>query len=406
MPGRQLIAHELAHVAQQGAPGARSAPTTPLRRVVAADAPEAPAVDSSTPAAAPAPAPAAAPQPDAPSQSPPDAAAPAPTAAAANGPAAPACADGAVNQDHDPLPTVPGFAFQAMSGAALFAEVTQNDPSVTFHPLGASWPVFDPTAAAAPVKVSTAPDTGNSCQKCIADWTLPTPTWQSLVAQDFVVSDEPKRFPAIRADDTSGCPPGALPHLTEVRIKIPQSLNGKIADGEREHYNDFKRAYQMTGGRYLANVKRLTVDRSHLRGNDQAECEAKVGDFLGAAAGGANALLSAMAPLAKLKPADVQQYFLRRYGDAVFAGGSFKDVYAQSGAVRDKPNGPHHSEDPAPPRSQAPIFPNIDTSVNPFGCDAYARRFNAASLPGIPGDPAETVIKDLNDPVKQAWHTL
>jgi len=395
--GRELIAHELTHVVQQNS--GRIGGTATLRRDAAADPasvpPAVPGNQDATPASTPDPAPQQATDPAAGSGDP---------AAAASGTGS-ACTDGTVDQTQDPLPAVPAFAPQQMPGPAVFAAVQKADPTITFHPLGASRPIFD-AAGASGVTVTIAPDTGNSCQKCIADWALPVPTWESLISTDFVVSDEPKRFPVTRQGDTSGCPPSAIPSLTEVRIQIPQPLVGQITAGENEHYEDFKRAYQMTGGRYLANVKRLTLERTHLRGKDQAECEAKVGDFLASAAGGATALMRGMAPLANLKPADIQQFILHQYGATLFIGESFKDVYAQSGAARDKPGGSHHATGLAPPLSQTPILPNIDTSVNPYGCAAYARRYNAQSLPGIPGDDAKTVIKDLNDPAKQPWHTL
>jgi hypothetical protein len=391
MAGRQRIAHELTHVAQQDPVSARHDMTATLRRVTAPDQSQTPGADADTPAATPAPTPGTASQPASPPTTTPG------TAPAQTGTGTP-CADGSVDQDQDPLPSVPAFTYQLMSGAAVFAAITKRDPSITFHPLGASDPVFNPGSLGS-VKVSTAPDTGQSCLKCLADWTLPVPAWESLIANDYVTSDESKRFPVIRPGDVSGCPPSSLPSLTEVRVQIPPALIGKIVTAESEHYEDFKRAYQMTGGRYLANVKRLTVERSHLRGKDQAECEAKVGGFLGAAAGGMNTITAAAAtaPPYNLKATDVLPALYDQ---------SLRTVYAQSGAIRDKPSGPHHAVGVAPPLSQPPILPNIDTSINPFGCTAYARRYNAASLPGVPGDDAKAVVKDLGDPAKQPWHAL
>ena len=393
MAGRELIAHELTHVAQQDPLGARQDTTATVRRVTAPD--PSPAAGAGTDPSAAAPTAGAPAQPTSPAAA---AAAAPPDPAAVPAATGAACADGTVNQDQDALPAVPAFTYQLMSGADVFAAVTKRDASITQHPLGASDPIFAPGALGS-VRVSTAPDTGQACLKCIADWTLPAPTWESLIANDYVTSNEPKRFPVIRQGDTSGCPPSGLPSLTEVRIQIPQALIGKIVTGESEHYEDFKRAYQMTGGRYLANVKRLTIERSHLRGKDQAECEAKVGGFLGAVAGGANTTMAAAAtgPPYNLKAADVLPALYDQ---------SLKNVYAQSGATRDRPGGPHHTVGAAPPLSQPPILPNIDTSINPFGCVAYARRYNAASLPGVPGDDAKTVVKDLGDPTKQPWHTL
>jgi hypothetical protein len=388
--GSRLLAHELVHVVQQGAP-------VVVRRVTSPDPSQGSGSDPGSPPVSKPPEQATDPgaDPAAPVQE-------APAADPAAG-GATACTDGTINQDQDPLPTAPAFTYELMSGPKLFEAVTAREPSITFHPLGASRPVFDPASLGA-VKVSTAPDTGNQCLKCVADWALPVPKWESFVANDYVVSDEPKRRPAIREGDTSGCRPNSLPPLTEVRIQIPPVLVPKVIAGEREHYDDFARAYQISGGRHLSNMRRLTLERTHLRGHDQADCEAKVGGFIGAVTGGADAAMIGLAPLMRLKPSDVQTYYVQQFGTALF-GESFKRVYAQTGA-RDANGGPHHAGDPSPPRDRTPILPNLDTAINPFGCDAYARRWNAQSLPGVPGDDAKAVVKDLGDPAKRPWHVL
>ena len=72
---------------------------------------------------------------------------------------------------------------------------------------------------------------------------------------------------------------------------------------------------------------------------------------------------------------------------------------------RDRPNGPHIAT-PRPSRDKPPIFPNVDTDVNPFGCDAFARKFDAGCCPNIPGPTAASVITGTNEPPKQSWHSL
>jgi|ERR1700756_5028689 hypothetical protein len=72
---------------------------------------------------------------------------------------------------------------------------------------------------------------------------------------------------------------------------------------------------------------------------------------------------------------------------------------------RDRDPGPHIA-DAFPPKEQKPIFPKIDIDVNPFGCKAFARKFNLRSLPGIPGPSSEEAMPDTNEPPKQPWHAF
>ena len=177
--GSRLLAHELVHVVQQGAPGVVRRVTSPDPSQGSGSDPGSPPVSKPPEQATDPGADPAAPVQDAPAADPAD---PAPTGGAA------ACTDGTVNQDQDPLPTAPAFTFELMSGPKLFEAVTARDPSINFHPLGASRPVFDPASLGA-VKVSTAPDTGNQCLKCVADWTLPVPKWERLSAKFAACTD-------------------------------------------------------------------------------------------------------------------------------------------------------------------------------------------------------------------------
>ena len=72
---------------------------------------------------------------------------------------------------------------------------------------------------------------------------------------------------------------------------------------------------------------------------------------------------------------------------------------------RDREGGPHLAI-AFPPSDRNPLFPNIDTDINPFGCNAFAPKFNRHSSPGIPGPASENAIKDNNEPPKQPWHEL
>ena len=172
--GRQLLAHELAHVAQQAA-GANSI----VRRDTGAPAPE------------PSPAPATPPDPTAAAAGSAPAAAPAPT------PAQPSCSDGTVSNVKDPLPQPPPFQAQVAGGDQVWQQVKKMLPAGQAQPdsppLGASQPTFSTST----LKVATAPVQGSSCVKCIAQWDL-SASWTSLVSSGPIDSSEPKRFAAFQ----------------------------------------------------------------------------------------------------------------------------------------------------------------------------------------------------------------
>lgn len=302
------------------------------------------------------------------------------------------CQDSSViSNEKDPLPAVPEFQPQFVGAAELFEKIKQLQPPG--HPLPKKPPLgaTQPTFAANPVKISTVPESGSSCLRCVADWDLTAAIAVFVAVGSF--SDEPKRFAAFQKDSVSGCPFKPLPELLEVRKLILPEAVALSLTAEREHYNDFVRAFRIAGGRYMANVRRLTAERTPLRGKDVAECTDKVEDFLSQALGvpGFNRFLRDV-----LHVRLVDQYLTEFVAD-------FMTLY--NAPDRDREGGPHLAT-PFPPSDQKPVFPNIDTDINPFGCKAFARKFTRFSSPGIPGPSSESAIKDINEPPKQSWHQL
>ena len=297
----------------------------------------------------------------------------------------------ATSNEKDPLPAVPAFQPQFLGATELLEKVKKMQP--LGHPVPKNPPLgaTQPTFTANPVKVSTVPEAGSSCLKCVADWDLTAAIAVFIAVGSF--SDEPKRFAAFQKDSVSGCPFKPLPELLEVRKAILPEAVALSITAEREHYDDFVRAFRMAGGRYLANVRRLTAERTPLRGKDLDECTDKVEDFLSQALGvpGFNKFLRAFlhTTLCENYPNEFVADFLTLF----------------NAPDRDRDGGPHLAK-PFPPSDQAPLFPNIDTDINPFGCKAFARKFNRFSGPGIPGPSSEDAIKDINEPPKQVWHAL
>lgn len=347
----------------------------------------------------------------------------------------PSCADTPVNTDQDPLPDVPQFTFRLVSQAELVAEVSKQQKPPQ-NPLAASQPSFERVPfqglpnQSIPVSVTAIPTGDSNCFKCAADWTLPV-AWRTLIATGPVVLNEPKRLFVSRAGDVSGCPPRPFPRLLDVRELITPEALKFLKLGEFEHYQDFARALRIVGGRYLANVRRLTPERTHLRVRDPGQCEAKVQSFLVRAhgpfasaedaeeaelpvhlqsflvgAGDASAQATDQADTATAggqSGGNLELNFLNQYTDA------FIDDFLALYLAPDRdhlPDGPHIAR-PEPPRERTPIRPNIDLAINPFGCDAYCRQLTAQSFQGkIPGMSSDILIKDRDIPNKQAWHVL
>jgi peptidoglycan hydrolase-like protein with peptidoglycan-binding domain len=289
------------------------------------------------------------------------------------------CLPGAVSKETDPLPEIAPPSVSFMSPTQIAATVGKTGPA----PLGAHRP-GNVTFPGAKVGVV---DTGGPCKKCVATWDLPVVQMEIFIGTG-TFSDE-KRFFVGRPGDVSGCDTGPLPDLLEVRKVIDPGLAPKLLAGELEHWIDFRRTWQLTVGRLLANVRRLTPERTHLTGGTLEECNRNVGAFLAVASG--DPFLAAFA------------------ADQVAPGyGALPPIVigpvdAQSAAVRD--SGPHFATS-TPPKSQGPVRPNIDTAKNPFGCAAFFVSFGPDALRRVPGAPSTDVIKDLGDPPKQPWHLL
>ena len=289
-----------------------------------------------------------------------------------------------INTDQDPLPDVPPFSFSFMSQPELLEKIKKIQAPgqpIPKTPLAATQPSF----SAVPVTVKSLPLSGSNCVKCIAEWNLPV-SFQAFIAFGSFTLDEPKRFAAIQQGDASGCPSSPIPRLLDVGEVILQEAVPFLVAGEFEHYLDFVRAFRIAGGRFFANVRRLTPERTHLRAKDQSECEDKVQEFLIVALG---RLLGFTLP------------FLPNYTRTFVP--HFESLY--NSPDRDRNNGPHAAV-PQPPSNKPPQFPNIDLAINPFGCNAFCRKLDARSFPGIPGGASDVLVKDTNIPEKKAWHVM
>ena len=297
------------------------------------------------------------------------------------------CPNVTVNTTQDPLPAVPAFNPKILPAAEVFQRVKKllppGQPVPADPPLGATQPSFTNN----PVKIRAIPSLDSDCMKCVAEWDT-TPSVEVLIsAAGPIDSSEPPIFEAFQKDSQEGCPFRPLPVLLPVkRVILPEAVPLIVA-AEREHYNDFVQAFRIVGGRYLSNVGRLTPDRSHVRGQNQAECEKKVGEFLFDVRGG----LPFFAP------------FMPRFAENFVR--DFVKLYLLPD--RDREGGPHFAvANPSFRPFKMPIRPNIDLDKNPFGCKAFFRKYDAHSGPGIPGPASATIIKDATRPEKQPWHVL
>lgn len=318
---------------------------------------------------------------------------------AAQPPPPPTCADAPVDETIDPLPAVPPFTFRLASQQDLVEMAKRQGQAVDGVPLGASEPSFTKTPfqdsgeLTFPVSVTAIPDDG--CFRCAASWQLPV-AWRTLIVAGAIVLPEPKRFFVSRPGDVSGCPPAV--RLLDVRELVTPDVLPFVVAAELEHYLDFVRAFRIVGGRYLANVARLSPERTHLRARDAKECERKVRGFLVLSHG-----LPFRPPRASASSSPVVELdALKSYTEDFI--NDFIAFYLSPDRDR-KPDGPHIAH-PQPPTSKGPIHPNIDRDVNPFGCGAYCRKLTPKSFPGIPGGPSEALVKDDNTPRKQPWHAL
>ncbi|WP_431214669.1 peptidoglycan-binding domain-containing protein [Puia sp. P3] len=294
------------------------------------------------------------------------------------------CADGAVSNEKEPLPPIPQPTIKEMNANDLLELAKKKQPAgqpVPAHPpLGFTSPTIGNIK---PASVRSVPGDQEGCLKCVADWDVPIPTVEIFIATGI--------FPMNRSDFSPrgrGCvrlPPVAIPSLVPVKKRILPEAEPVILNAEMEHWSDFVITFLIVAGRYLSNIRRLTPERTHLRGKDQSECLLKVSQFL---------FDTTTAPI-PLPPLSV---FGRLAGEDV------TDVYINTTSKRE----PAHTAISGPPADQTPVIPNIDPDKNPFGCKAYFRKFDKTLAPGVPGPPFSQIVEDKNGsiPKGEPWHTL
>ena len=297
----------------------------------------------------------------------------------------PTCADGPVNMEEEPLPPIPMPIITRMNAQELFAMVKKRQRPGSFvpsqPPLGATIPTIENLKQ---VTVKTEPIASENCLKCIADWELPQPKVEIFTAAgDF--SDEPKRSFPVQEQSVSGCPPESGGTFKDVMKRIMPDAEPVTLDAELEHWSDFVQTHMLITGRYLSNVRRLTPERSHLRGTSLVECVDKVNQFL-------VETTTTVVPIA-----------VRFYGR--LAGEAVDTVYSDSTNKRDQRD---HIAESVPPKDKKPIFPNIDHTVNPFTCAAFFRKFDKTAGVNIPGPPFSEIMEDKEGdvPPEQPWNTL
>ena len=309
---------------------------------------------------------------------------------------------GSIAQDKDDLPAVPAYSPQVVPGkdlpAKLQALVDQRSKNFPAPPPPSSvlgfteplLPVIYPSVTVPSVRVEAQPVPGSDCKKCVADWALQRPEVVSFVSQGFIVAGF--RFWVNQNQDPRQCPSfGTFGDKKDVRVLITPEAQQKIAQGEQEHFLDAQRSFDLTGGRLLANAQRLRPDRTPLRGADQRDCESKVAHFLESLAGSPGVL-----------PAVGVDSFLKDSYTAMYVGDFLREFDA-SRVARDLSG--NHTAHSNPPLNK-PIQPNLDTAINPFGCNAFFVRDDKDSFPGIPGANSTQVIVDQGEPPKEPWHEL
>ncbi len=215
--------------------------------------------------------------------------------------------------------------------------------------------------------------------KCVAEWPLPAIAIKVLIAKDSIKNG--KRFWVTQPGDNGDCPQ-PFPTLKDVRAVITPEALFKIFIAELEHVADIRRAYQLAMHRWGANVGRLSEARTHLRGKDADDCRKKVEAFLNA-----QSELPILVPLADMP--------LKLFVDDFFS-------LREGSDERDKSD---HRAIAHPPRDR-PIRPSFDLDRNPFGCNAFARKYGADCLPNVPGAPSEKVILESDGPPRRRWHSM
>lgn len=297
---------------------------------------------------------------------------------------APACVDGPINMEAEPLPSIPLPSITRMNANDLF-ELAKNRQVrgghlPKFPPLGATIPKIENMK---PVSVRVEPVASENCVKCIADWEVPQPKVEIFIAVgDF--SAEPRRSFPVQDQSASGCPFETGGTFKDVIKRILPEAEPMILNAELEHWSDFVLTHLLITGRYLSNVRRLTPARTHLRGKDLADCANKVNQFL-------FDTTTFQFPLA-----------IPFYG--ALSGHAVSTVHSATTQKREDA----HSAVSVPPIAQKPVFPNIDNQINPFTCRAFFRKFDKTILPGLPGPPFSSIVKDKERfiPPRQLWNRL
>ncbi|MBU8974525.1 peptidoglycan-binding protein [Lysobacter sp. MMG2] len=299
-------------------------------------------------------------------------------------PPTPACNDGPVSMEAEPLPPIPLPSITRINGNELLDVVRKRQVSRAHipenPPLGANIPGFDNLK---PVSVRTEPVLPEPCFKCIADWELPQPRFEIFITVgDF--SDEPDRSFPVQDQSVSGCPYETGGTFKKVIKRVMPEVEPMILGQELEHWSDFVLTYSLITGRFLSNVRRLTPERTHLRGKDHDDCVGKVERFL---------LETSTFPW---QPA------ISYYG--ALSGYLVDHVYSDTTTKRES----DHSAVSVPPRGKKPVFPNIDHTVNPFTCKAFYRKFDKTMSTGLPGPPFSSLIEDKEAyiPAKRPWNSL
>ncbi len=294
------------------------------------------------------------------------------------------CLDSSVSQEKEPLPDIPIPTVTRMKADEMFELIKKKQTPGHFiptnPPLGATIPELNNVQ---PAKAKAIPIPGENCFQCVAEWEMVKPKVDIFIATG-TFSDEPKRFFASQQGSVSGCPVGVS--LKEVKKVILPEAEPKILDAELEHWSDFVFSYLFVVGRYLSNIRRLTPSRSHLKAQTEDECSQKVDQFI----------LETTIRLPVPNP-------LGNFGDIM--GRDLIDLYHPNTDKRDKNN---HSAISKPPKNKLPVFPNIDTDINPFGCGAYFRKFDKDLGPGVPGPTSMEIIEDVDEniPPLKSWHSL
>ncbi len=317
----------------------------------------------------------------------------------------PACADStSISLAKDHLPATPAFKPEFVHGTQLVSKLLQladrrnkrliPDLHIPKNPLGFTLPILPvlfPDVKIPPIRVQALDTNDAACKKCAADWALIRPEVKSFVATGFSVTGT--SFWIRQGNDPNVCPShGTFGDLKEVRTVIRPGAVSKIAQGEQEHFSDAQRSFDLSGGRYLANVRRLTAERTHLRGKDQKECELKVAQFLDSVG----------------DPGFLAAFGAQEFLDSIYGALYVRDFLEQFklSAQRDE-SGSHNakatpSDDPK--HFQKPFPPSFFN--NPFVCEAFWRMLDENSFPGIPGISSMSLIVDKDTPPKEIWHEL